>query len=298
MRVTRGKCRGVPLCVAVLLCGLCATTSPCLADFDGTPTGAPSGQDPTMATDQNATCKWTSKLNPVPATLETGSDPVVNAAVMHALSEGGFDTANGWTVNTHALTGSFELDTYYAWVSKQPTITRGGITGGGDANGHGEIGGAAFALGFTRGVRDPPRGDIHWMQVIRTTASDEGGYDEGNGFHDLVDNDHSTTDPTYDGVDRNKGTANPDVFIDVPFDRCPGGIDCTYSASWRFITFIVTTDVAQKQLDIYTTGVQWGYDFSCVHVPEPSSSLTAIAPLLFLLVRSSRLTKRNQIRRF
>jgi hypothetical protein len=234
--------------------------------FVGDPTGK------TSAKDSEGSCTWESTLNPVPAVLETGQDADLNAAVIGAIDKAGFNAANGWTVATKGLNGSFTLDTYYAWVTDQPSITRGGITSTG--NDHGEIGGAAFVLGFDRAQGDPPAADTHWMQIVLTDQPGLGGFDASgayDGYRALVDNNGSTTDPTYDG---NGGSANADVFIDVPHDVCPPG--CNYSASWRFLTLIVTDDTVNKSLTVYTKGVEWGYDFSCTPVPEPPTLAGAL----------------------
>jgi hypothetical protein len=248
-----------------------ASSTPARGDFIGDATG------PGSAADTNGTCFWMSTIRPVPAVLETGQDAKLNALILGAINEAGFNAANGWTVTAKGLSGSFTVDTYYAWVTDQPSISKGGVTSVG--NDHGEIGGAAFALLFDRGPLDPLPADTHWMQIVVTNAPGVGGFDAGDGVHALVDNNGSKTDPTYDG---NGGAANAFVFIDVPHDICPP--NCNYSADWRFVTFIVTRDVDAKTLVIYEKGVEWGYDFSCSPAPEPASVLIGLSALPLLLV--------------
>lgn len=272
-----GSVRVVTVRLVVPAMVLALATSPAArgSQFVGNATG------PTTETDSLGSHTWTSTLNPVPAVLETGQDADLNAAVLGAIDKAGFNLANGWTINAKALSGSFTLDTYYAWVTNQPTISDGGVTStGGDT---GEIGGAAFALKFTRGANDPLPADTHWMQIVLTDQPGTGGFDASgayNGYRAIVDNDGSTTDPTYDG---NGGAANSSVFIDVPHDVCPPG-DSGYSSSWRFLTVLVTDDLTNKTITIYTPGVLWGYDFSCYAVPEPATSLSALSALPALAV--------------
>jgi hypothetical protein len=273
-----GRILQLALVVGVFAFAPTALMPVCRGGFVGDATGM------TQASDSDSMCRWISTLTPVPAVLETGQDPIVNAAVLHALAAGQFDQAHGWTVNVHALQGSFDLNTYYAWVTDQPTVVCGGVVSqGGD---HGHIGGAAFALGFTPKGSDPTNGSVHWMQVIRTDAPGVGGFDEGNGFHDLLDNMGSGTDPTYDG---NGGAANAFCLVDVPHDICPPGCP-PYDATWQFTTFIVTDDLTNHSLDIYTTGVEWGYEFECIPkstaLPLPSVAWAGMALLAGVSVRA------------
>ncbi|MFN0051771.1 MAG: hypothetical protein ACKV0T_06250 [Planctomycetales bacterium] len=249
------------VCVVALAVTLAPATTRAGVVFDGSATKDKS------KTDEDFFCRWTSTLNPEPAILYVGQDAKLNSAIIGAIDQAGFNATNGWTVTYKNLNGLFTLSEYYAWVTQQPQITAGGIPSKG--HDHGQIGGAAFVLGFDRGVGDPMPQDTHWMQVVQTNAPGERGFNSGGGFVSQVDNQKSTTDPTFDG---NGGAANAYVFIDVPHDFCPFG--CDYHASWRFVTFIVTRDVNNKSLEIYRKGVEWGYDFSCqpkeiAGVPEP-----------------------------
>lgn len=276
-----GSIRGglVRLLVPAMVLVLAASPPARGSLFVGDPTGL------TTATDSQGSYTWTSTLNPVPAVLETGQDADLNAAALGAIDKAGFNADNGWTIQAKSLQGSFTLDAYYAWVTNQPSITDDGVTStGGDT---GKIGGAAFALEFKPGAGDPPAADIHWMQIVLTDQPGLGGFDAGgaySGYRAMVDNDKSTTDPTYDG---NGGSANASVLIDVPHDICPPGND-DYSASWRFLSFIVTDDLATKTLTLYTQGVAWGYDFSCVASPEPPTSLMALSALPVLAAAAAR----------
>jgi hypothetical protein len=247
--------------IACLVACLAASSSPARGDFNGNATGKKD------AFGKDSMCEWGSELNPVPAVLETGQDPAVNADVAGALKQAGFSSDDGWTVNVKPLQGSFRLIDYYAWVTNQPEVSAGGQTGGGED--HGEIGGAAFAVQYNPEGTDPTGANVHWLQVAITDAPGEGGFNAGGGFHAQVDNRHSTDDPSYDG---NGGPANARVLIDVPHDVCPPS--CDYVAEWHFVTFIIQRDTTAKTLTLYQKGVEWGYVFGCTPVtptPEPST---------------------------
>lgn len=209
--------------------------------------------------DQNATCRWKSVLSPAQADLIADT-----TVAKHGLTHRGFTAANGWTILERQLAGSLTLRTYYAWTTHQPTVTCGDVSGGGQDNG--EYGGAAFAISYTPGANDPTGAQVHWIQGVHHNDPGFGGFDAGGGFFDLLDNNGSTTDPTYDG---NGGAADATCFVDVPDSQCLEG--CNNSASFRFSVFVSTFNAATKTITFYKSGVQWGYDFTCTPVPEPSS---------------------------
>jgi hypothetical protein len=243
---------------------------PARAQFD--PTG-----DAT-ASDHDATCRWTSTLNPAPAVLTDST-----AVLADALDFQKFNPANGWTINYRQLAGTFKLQTYYAWVNRDPRITCGDVSGGG---GHsGKIGGAAFALTSRPAGNDPTGAAVHWVQSVRTNDPSFGGHQVAGGFYQLVDNDGSRTDPTYDG---NGGAADRACFIDVPYAECDA--DCNNGASYRFVAYIATVDLTAKRLDVYKNGVSWGYDFSCRPLPEPST-LLSLATGAAMAIRRKRKTR-------
>lgn len=243
----------------------------CSAGFDGSATG------PTSASDYDSEGIWSSTLDPVPAVLETGQDASVNSWVLNALGAAGFNGTGGWTINTKSLQGSLSIGAYYAWVTTQPALTAGNLTTSGGATGR--IGGAAFDLEYTPKGTDPTGTAVDWLQIVHSDnqfASGHSGYNEGNNFYDFVDDFQGENGPTYKA---NGGTANAYSFLDTPYDVCPGG---DYHSTSQFVTAIATEDLTDKTLTIYTTAVEWGYDFGNIPTsPETFSTFVLLCLTAF-----------------
>jgi hypothetical protein len=262
------------LCLFVLLFGW--TNAVQAAAFDGSPKGGPASTN-----DSDLNCSWTSTLNPNPA-LQMATCPWV----VDGLNAQGFNASNGWTVTTGVhLNGTLVINSYYAWVTKQPTYNFGGTSWGG--GGPFECyGGAVLSAQYTPGTNDPV--NIRWMQAIRTDKPTgngiTNGYNAGGGYYEYLDNAGTTgTDPFHPSLPN--GAADNTYFLDAP---ARGG-DCPYSADWDAQLFVSTWDQANKKITIYDAGIWWGFDLVCI--PEPSSLTFAAMTVTFTLVLRRR---RNQ----
>jgi hypothetical protein len=210
-----------------------------LGDFSGAATG-----DATK-TAHDASCIWTSTLNPEPA-IQMGDCQWLH----NALDAHGYNEANGWTITYGVnLNGTIEIEDYYAWV--QP----------------GRVGGAVLKLEYTSGADDPAIADANWIQVIRTNDprayGQNNGYNAGAGYYEYIDNDGNPAgNPFYDWL---PGVAGPGWVADQPSRECEQ--PCPTYISWDAQMFLATGDLKSKTLNIYEDGVWWGFEFECVPTP-------------------------------
>lgn len=237
------------------------------------PSGAPinPGTNPAVGTGGR------SVLTPAPAVYEiAGSCPWL----VPALNAEGFSKANGWTINTQALQGNIQLNTYNAWVNSYGQVTAGGMTVAA-TNAPGD-GGAGITLTYqpntNMGTTDPSGAGVHWISVIydnKPTAFEKAnGAAYSPGYTVTLDNGYLggtkvPNNPFYDGVAPATGYAgNSTTFIDVPDDVLRSNADI------EFQTFIATwnpNDANDRTkggtITIYD-GVWWGFQLP---VPEPST---------------------------
>jgi len=186
------------------------------------------------------------------------------------------------------------LEKYFAWATTQPTDTIHGATFGGNNNGA-DWGGADIRVLYTPGAGDPTNNSVHWIQAIltdsvitdsvKTNAFDASAI-YGAGYYEYLDNAGTyRSNPDYDN-NIPTAAANPTTsteFLDIPSrNQPPSG-----AIHWQAQVFIDTLDSASKTVDIYGSGVWWGFDLAST-VPEPSSGVLLGIGLAGVWLRSRR----------
>ena len=240
---------------------LCASLAPRAdAQWNGNPIPANGGS----ATDNNGPNNvWSSTLIPNPAISAATCSWITNG-----LNAQGFNSAGGWTINWVALTGSLSLQTYYAWVTQQPTENINNTNFGGQGP-FIDFGGADIRVLYTPGNGDPTGNSVNWIQGIYTNSPISGlgtnYYNAGGGYFEYLDNAGTYgTNPNYNnGVGANPTTSTG--FLDIP---ARGGAPYT-NVLWEAQVFVDTFNAGTKTINIYSNGVWWGYNY--IAVPEPST---------------------------
>lgn len=243
------------------------------------------------ATDRDATCEWTSTIDPNPALRMENCPWITNG-----LTAQGYTEANGWTITMGtALTGTISIEKYYAWVTTSPTLNNvGGIEGNNyPGSTDDRRGGAVLELKYEPGEGDPSGVDVHWIQAVRTNDPSQHGIDrghnEGGGYYQYIDNGLNFNAPAIDPPNPlydTRGAAGSTWFLDRPLRYCEEGEPCDTSIDWEAQVFLTTFNHATKTITMYDQGVWWGYNFTCVAVPEPSSfALAGIGLVICICVR-------------
>ena len=222
---------------------------------------------------------WTSTLNPNPALLYSSCPWITNG-----LNVQGFTAQNGWTIDYKTLNGSLKLEKYFAWVTNRPTETINGTSLGGGSSI--DWGGADFRVLYTPGDNDPTGKSVDWIQAIYSDSllntPEKYAYNAGGGCYEYLDNEGTyTTNPNYD----NNYGVNPTTsteFLDIPSRK---GAPYT-SKIFQAQVFIDTFDADTKTIDIYGSGIWYGFNYTAV--PEPSSLVMLGLGVIGLLARRRR----------
>jgi hypothetical protein len=178
------------------------------------------------------------------------------------------------------LADTLKVVSYYPWVVRQPTYSRGGSTWGG--SGPDEMGGAYIELSYTPRPGDPV--DIRWIQAVAAVYRG-GGYDGGH-----LDNPGDRSSPFYDvGAD---DIAGPTYFVDIPYAR-----EIEYEgdpvADVDFQVFLARDAGAGGGFDhnvLVYGGIWWGYTYRASDtIPEPATlPICSVVVVGFLLWRVRR----------
>jgi hypothetical protein len=230
-----------------------AFLAPVVVAFNGNPVGG-------NATETNSLPGniWTSTLNPNPAYLYNGC-PWITAG----LNAQNFNAKNGWTINYPTLNGSFTLEHYFAWVTNPPTEHINDANfGGGDSMI--DMGGADFRVLYNPIGTDPTH--VDWIQAIFTNDPNKRvpALNVGGGFYEYLDNGGTyNINPDYDNNVGPNPCTNTE-FVDIPERDGPP----ITSTNWEAQVYIDTFDPNTKTINIYGSGICWGFNYTAV--PEPS----------------------------
>ncbi len=240
--------------------------------------------DPASKSNTMMGCTYTATLKPNPTVSVRAQDCT---ALANALGAGNrYNATGGWAVNYKNLTGNIEVKRYAAWVDSYAGFTQGAHTVG--ATNLPKHGGAIFGVHYNKGAGDPAdvndhqangngnkNGNARWIQVVTTNCAPfhntaAANFDAGGGFKSFIDDDGNTAGqgPFYDPI----GLADAKDFIDIPTRNC--GDNCNVDCTWKACLFLATeTDAVMgvRQLNIYSTGIEWGFTFKCTPVPEPAT---------------------------
>jgi hypothetical protein len=273
---------------SVTLFAFLVCVSQAQAAFDGSPVSGPGS-----ASDSLPNNVWTSTLIPNPAINQASCPWIANG-----LAAQGFVASNGWTINYKTLSGGLSLESYYAWVTDQPTNTIHSVAFGGNSHGA-DWGGADIRLLYTPGVGDPTGSSVHWIQAILTDSALNAGaitnaYDAsstyGAGYYEYLDNSGTyRLNPDYDNniPTTNSNPTTSTEFLDIPSRyQAPTG-----TIHWQAQAFIDTFDSTTKTVDIYGSGVWWGFNLTAT-VPEPSAGALTVAGLCVAWARARRRKRR------
>jgi hypothetical protein len=195
-------------------------------------------------------------------------------SIFDVLGAQGYSAANGWTIGFFGLSGKYQLDTYYAWTETSPAITQGSMTL--DSTSLPGRGGALIGLSYHPQGNDPTAG-VHWLQVVVTNdpqANAIGVTDGGLTYH--LDNlGNVNNSPFYDDAG---GAANATDFIDSPYRP--------YSATgyWRGYALVATGDLQNKQIQLATQGVYYGFDDPIITTPAPAPPGLMLAIPAFAMI--------------
>ena len=209
------------------------------------------------ATDTYCDGRCTASLNPLqPANLARGG-----TANFLGVLQAAFPVASGWTfaaAGADLTNGSLRVRTY-------------------DVQGTDAQVGAEFHVQYVPGAGDPTE-NIHWIQVVTDNHNVTNNPGHGNN-ENIVDNPFSPAGraPYYD----DGAAANGTHFYDFAVRT-----DAKRNHTWIADLYLVVGPAANApgQVTIYS-GIQWGWENTCIPEPSTYSLLLLSGPVLLVLRR-------------